>query len=131
MRSVKSTLNQQNLEAKPSDWLSIADDWGSDEEENQDQLGVNMDQDEDESFEANKTYDNAKFLTGFVSMNISDNDNAHQAPSTLNKNETFSSSSSNTNSPISKTKGTIREDPNANPSPVSSGMKYFAHILLF
>lgn len=124
---------------KASDWLSNADDWGSDDDECENDVQCCMEEDEDEPFEVNqmcprnaqattiskKTLSDTKkcnenVLNNLLHMSISDKRETDE----YSRTRTLSSSSNSSSlSPASsKIKGKMAEDPNANPSPKSSGI---------
>ena len=126
---------------KASEWLSNADDWGSDDDECENDIQYCMEEDEDEPLEVDQMSSrndqattlcketlnetkkcNDNVLNNFLHMNISEKRETKEYCSTRTRSVSSSSNSSSLSPASSKIKGMIAEDPNANPSPKSSGI---------
>ena len=133
---------------KASEWLSNADDWGSDDDECENEVQYCMEEDEDDPSEIDHITSRNAQATTLCSETLNEtrkcNDNVlnnllHMSISEKIDADDYSrirklSSSSNSSSlsPAScKIKGTITEDPNANPSPKASGIYYFENYHSF
>ena len=125
---------------KASEWLSNADDWGSDEDECQNKAQSSMEQDEDGPMQLNELCSrkvavtnisaenddskniNDKFLNNLLHMSIADKNESDVYSSNRARTVSTSSSNSSSLSPTSMaTKISSAGDRNANPSK-SSGI---------